>query len=363
MKRKILFVRSDLKLAGPARLMLSSAHSLRSRGIDVVFASSGGELISVLDQQGFKHVHIPELSIEHRSAFSTATVAFKLALLCSREKFSVIHTFNAHAGVAAYPAAKITRAKIFNTVLGNGKEFFLKHVPFELVAVSQSVKTKLISYGVDASKIRVVYNSTLDANFLLKAKTDFYKLTEQRDEIAPITFVSVAMFTGQKGHKEIVDAVRAYYELDQAPPIRVIFVGDGPKKNEISAYIASLGLESSFRLTGATSEVFRQLDAAHVFIHLPEMETFGIVLAEAAGRGLPTIAADVGGIPEVVDDQQTGYLVNRLDSQAVARKMRELAIDRDMRLKMGWKGATKSLACFTQEKMADDLIDLYGFLN
>ena len=357
----VLFLRSDVKLAGPGFLMLSSASALRDAGVDVTFATGGGALVSRIEREGFRHLTLPELRLENRSLISTANAAVKIALLCMKSRFDVIHAFNAHAALSASAGGRLTGARVFNTVLGNGKEGLLKRMPFQLVAVSKSVKAVLVASGIPEKRIRVIYNATLDDHFLIREGAEFEALSASRAKLRPITFISVAMFTGQKGHRQVVEAVERYNEAGYPEKIRVRFIGAGPELEAIQALVRDKALEDQFEFAGTSSEVYAQLNEAHVFIHLAEMETFGIALAEAGARGLPCIASNVGGIPEVVVDGETGLLVDRDASRDVAKRMADLASSESLRREFGAAAAARCLAMFARESMARDLIDLYGF--
>ncbi|WP_281966981.1 glycosyltransferase family 4 protein [Roseovarius nanhaiticus] len=361
MSRNVLFIRSDVKLAGPARLMLSSACALRDAGVNVTFATGGGAMVEQIEGSGFRHITIPELRLEGRSLGRTAKSALQLLRLCLKHRFAVVHSFNLHAGISAFPGAKLTCAELFNTVLGNGKERLLAKVPIKLVAVSNSVRDKLISCGVPAKRIEVIYNATLDSRFLAASASELDQILDKRALITPITFVSVAMFTGGKGHAEIVEAAHIYRKAEHAPEIKIKLVGDGRCMEEIKAQVASYGMADVFEFVGASNSVEAHLDTSHVFIHLAEMETFGMVLAEAGARGLPCIASNVGGIPEVVLDGQSGILVDRNDAAHVADCMAMLAGSREMRDRLGRAGAARARALFSQHKMGQDLLALYGF--
>lgn len=360
MSNSILFLRSDVKLAGPGRLMLSSAEALRDAGAEVIFTTGGGAMVETIKSRGFQHIEMPELRVENRSVVSSIRAASKLVMIARRLGVTVIHSYNAHAGLAAIPAARLTGARLVNTVLGNGKETLLRRLPFPLIAVSQSVKDKLMAFGVPAKRIHVVYNSTLDDRFILKGPDAFAELVARRAAITPITFVSVAIITGHKGHREIIEATRAYARRGKGPAIRVVLVGDGPEANNMKQLVASYGLEGMFDFVGASHEVEQHLADAHVFIHLPEAETFGMVLAEANGLGLSCVAANIGGIPEVIVDGETGFLVDRENVEDVAARMEELAVSGELRNRMGHAGSMRAAKMFGRERIARDLARIYG---
>ena len=359
MQTRVLFIRSDVKLAGPGRLMLSSALALRAIGVDVIFATSGGAMVSDIESAGFVHLTLPYLAVGKRSIIGMLRTAWVLHQIVRQSRITVIHSYNAHAGLVAVLARYLNRTRQFNTVHGNGHEKLLRFMPFKLIAVSQSVSDKLQEFGVPKSKIRVIYNATLDDSFILPDRAAFDKLQMVRAEITPFTFISVAIFTGQKGHAEVLDAVSEYQTRTDAKPIRMVFVGDGPQQAAMKDYAAQLGLEDILHFEGASDNVSMHLDCSHAFIHLAEMETFGMVIAEANARGLPVIAANVGGIPEVLENGATGVLVDRENAKEVANVMARFVDDQDLTIQYGWSGAQRAAKLFQTKNMSVDLHGLY----
>lgn len=359
MQPRVLFVRSDVKLAGPGKLMLASALALRDAGAEVIIASSGGAMVAEIEAAGIRHVTLPDLQIGRRTLPGSIKTSWQLLRIVRRERIDVVHTYNALAGLVSLPACVLGRARLFNTVLGYGREKLLKYAPFRLIAVSRFVSRQLQEAGVPASKIQVVYNSTLDERYLLSDRQAFDALQEQRKRISPFTFVSVAMFAAHKGHAEILDATAAYRQRDGTNPIRVILIGDGPSRKEQQARAEVLGVSDIVHFEGASDKVAEHMNRAHAFIHLAAFETFGIVIAEASARGLPVVASDVGGIPEVMDNGKTGILVNQENSHEVADAMILLTSDPVICGEYGWAGAQRARDKFSRQQMARDLLSLY----
>lgn len=355
---KVLLVRSDLKLAGPGRLMLSNAQALRELDVDCVFASSGGALTETVRAAGFQHVRLPTLSTDRRSPIDLVRASTALAALCLRERFDVVHSYNAAAGALAMPGATLTGAVVINTVLGSGKERWLRRAPFPLVAVSHAVREKLSALGVPADRIHVIHNATLDDDFLL-AEGRLDELSRDRNRRRPIIATSVAMLTGQKGHAEVVRALQCYMEDPARPRLRVVFVGDGAAQPELIQLASDLGVSDLIDFAGAQEDVRPFLDGAHLFVHLPDMETFGIAVAEAGARGLPSIVANVGGLPEVVVDGETGVLVEAKDPQAVAEQLASLAADSERRTAMGMLARQRAERLFHRRSSGRALLALY----
>lgn len=349
-----------MKNAGPSHLMLSSAEALRDIGYEVTFVSSGGPMVSSIENQGFEHIVIQGLDTEGRTLLGTVKASLRVLRLCRARRFSVVHAFNTHAALTALFPSRIIGAKLFNTVLGYGKERWLRYMPFHHVAVSKFVMDKLLECGVSKKRISVIYNSTLDDRFLVSDVLTLSALNRERSNLDVFTLVSVAIMIGDKGQDKVMESVKRYKELPGSQPIKVVFVGDGPKESELKAYALHLGLQKECEFVGLSQTVEQYLDASNCFIHLAGSETFGIVLAEAGARGLPVIASNVGGIPEVVIEGETGFLVDRDDITSVAYKIRQLAENSTLREELGKNGVQRSVTMFSRQVMGQELKRLYS---
>ncbi len=304
----VLLCRSDVKLAGPAKLMLESANVLKQSN-NVYVATGGGEFVEQFVSNSIEHNLVNELKIENRSFLNTFKAIYKLYKLLNFYNIEIIHTFNAHAAVIAYLASVFSKHKIkvFNTVLGNGKERFLKFLPVRYIAVSNSVKKKMVLNNVKDEKISVIYNSIIPSDKLIEISNLIEKNNNRN--VKKVKFISIAMFTGKKGQERIIEYLG---KLKDILDFEMVFVGDGITKDNCIKRVSELGLSGNVKFVGKQVDVFKWIDQSDLFIHLPDMETFGMVLIEAMARGLPVLSINVGGIPEVVS-KETGKLIE-LDS-------------------------------------------------
>ena len=284
----ILLIRSDVTLAGPAKLIHAYARALRSAGHTVQVASGGGEYIEVLEKDGFRHTVVDGLRIGARNPLLAPISVLKIARLMRRDRISVVNSFNAHAGLLAAMADPLRRALHVNTVLGTGREWTNRFLPDKIVVVSSDVRRRLLRVHVPARKISVVYNSTLNERFF--AEVPKRPFADGRR----VRLCGIAMFTGNKGQEFIIPLV-ARLVNERKRDICLTLVGDGPTRRDCEQLAATLGIGDRVRFTGALHDVIPELDAADIFIHLPKTETFGIVLAEAMARSLPVVTVRVGG--------------------------------------------------------------------
>jgi len=170
--------------------------------------------------------------------------------------------------------------------------------------------------------------------------------------------VSVGRVDKQKGFDMLLDA----YVLLQAkhPNIKLDIVGGGPEKDSLQIWCKNRKLTNvtfhGFQKPQAIAEL---LNKAGVFALASRAESFGMVAAEAAACGLPVVATKVGGLPEVVEHNKSGYLVPPENPKALAEKIELLISDEKRNKKFGRKGKNRVNRRFTWKRRVKTLEAVY----
>ena len=94
-----------------------------------------------------------------------------------------------------------------------------------------------------------------------------------------------------------------------------------------------------------------------------DSESFGVAAVEAQACGLPVLVSDCGGLPEVIRDGETGFVVPRRDPDALAERMLLLAGDPDLRARLGAAGREHAVAAYTWDRNAGLMLDVYAGLD
>jgi phosphatidylinositol alpha-1,6-mannosyltransferase len=133
----------------------------------------------------------------------------------------------------------------------------------------------------------------------------------------------------------------------RVPDAALLIVGDGPQRSSLEALAASLGIALDVVFAGAHpwTELPPYFAAGDIFC-MPtrtrkgglEVEGLGIVYLEASATGLPVVAGDSGGAPDTVRDGETGYVVDGRSAEAIAARVSELLLDRELATRMGAAG-------------------------
>lgn len=164
--------------------------------------------------------------------------------------------------------------------------------------------------------------------------------------------------------KGIPDLLRATALLvANAKDVQLVLVGDGAHGEEYQRLATQLGLNGRVTWAGLIQDPFKAgvYDAADIVCQVSRwQEAFGWVLAEAMASKKPVIGTSVGGIPEIIQDGKSGYLVDPGSPERLAEKLTQLLGNEELRKQMGEAGCETVKTKFELQKNVARLIDLYG---
>lgn len=185
-----------------------------------------------------------------------------------------------------------------------------------------------------------------------------------------VVFGIVKTMDDKYGIDVLLHAFRRYLDAaswELAARSELVVVGGGPKLDAYRALADSLGLSQSVRFTGRIphAAVPATLAALDVFVvpSVLDSESFGVAAVEAQACGLPVLVSDCGGLPEVIRDGETGFVVPRRDPEALATRMLLLAGDPDLRARLGAAGREHAVAAYTWDRNAGLMLDVYERLS
>jgi glycosyltransferase involved in cell wall biosynthesis len=226
-----------------------------------------------------------------------------------------------------------------------------------LVAVGQSVRQALIDVErLPARRIEVIYNGC-DLPDSLNAQSARREVRRELD-IAESTCV-VVMVARLDPIKDHALALAAFARLiDQIPDARLWIVGDGPQRAAIESLVREQGLQSRVTLLGQRRDVPRLLAAADVTLLTSQSEGIPLTVIEAMSAGLPVVATQVGGVPELVEHDAQGLLASHGDAITLAAHLYKLASRPDERDRLGAAGKLRA-ADFREERMTAAYAGVY----
>ncbi len=163
---------------------------------------------------------------------------------------------------------------------------------------------------------------------------DEYSRAEGREADTPV-IVHTSNFRPLKRTVDVIDIFKRVRDKVQA---RLIMVGDGPDRSRALARALGLGIADDVSFVGVTESVADILSTAQVFLLPSEMESFGLAALEAMACEVPVVATRVGGLEEVVEDGESGYLLPVGDVEAMAARTLDILRDPALRQRLGQRG-------------------------
>jgi N-acetyl-alpha-D-glucosaminyl L-malate synthase BshA len=152
--------------------------------------------------------------------------------------------------------------------------------------------------------------------------------------------------------KRVRDAIRATkIMIDRGVKVKFLLVGDGPDRGECQALARELGIWQQTRFLGKQSELTSLLSASDAFLIPSGNESFGLSALEAMACGVPVVSSNVGGLPELNVDGETGFVVPVGDIEALAERTMQLLQDSALHAKMSRAALHRATTEFTKERI------------
>jgi glycosyltransferase involved in cell wall biosynthesis len=382
---RVLRVIARLNMGGPALHVAYLTAGLAERGYETTLVAGSlarGEdsMAFVADELGLSVRSVPEL---HRdiSPVRDAVAAFRLARLIRRERPTILHTHTAKAGAVGRLAALLAGGArppiVVHTFHGHVLrgyfdplrtlgfrllERLLARVSTALVAVSPQVRDDLVALGVAPRDRFAVVRLGIELVDRVAGDDTLRNETRRVLGIAPERFV-VGWIGRMTGVKRTGDVLLAFRRLrDLGVDACLCMVGDGPDREGVERRAHDLGLMRDTLFLGYQEEVARFYAAVDVVI-LPSInEGTPVTAIEALAAGRPVVATRVGGVPDVVRDGETGFLVPAGATDELAERLARLAVDPELRERMGRAGRDDVLARYAVDRLVDDVDLLYQSL-
>jgi glycosyltransferase involved in cell wall biosynthesis len=377
---RVLRVIARLNVGGPALHVTYLARGLADRGYETTLVAGDvgrGEasMAFVADRAGVDVVRLRGLSRE-LSPLRDAVAAWRLARIIRKVRPDVVHTHTAKAGAVGRMAALLAgprRPVVVHTFHGHvlrgyfGRagtlvfraiEMVLARVTDRLVAVSPEVRDELVSLGVARPERFSVIRLGIELEPRVAFDGDVVEI-RRRLGIGEETFV-VGWFGRMTAVKRTDDLSTALAALrERGVDALLLLVGDGDDRDRLEQRAHELGLARSCLFLGYQEDVAAWYAICDAIVLTSASEGTPVTIIEALAAGRAVVATAVGGVPDVVDDGETGFLVPAGDTDALAERLELLARDPGRRAEMGRTGRERVLRRYAVERLVDDVDVLY----
>jgi N-acetyl-alpha-D-glucosaminyl L-malate synthase BshA len=185
-------------------------------------------------------------------------------------------------------------------------------------AVSRFLKEKTITTYNNEKNIEVI------PNFV---DTELFKPIENgefRNHIAPDGEKILIHTSNFRPVKRVPDTIKILEQVLQEIPAKLILVGDGPDRSECERLCRQMGLCDKVKFLGKQDGLVEILNSADVFLIPSQSESFGLAALEAMACGLPVVSSSVGGLPELIRHNETGFIAEIGDVDRMAKYVVEL---------------------------------------
>lgn len=340
MKKNILLIVNKLDIGGAEIYVLTFANRLNQMGYKVFVASSGGKLVSKLDN-GIEHITVRSNAKEINGILNTANNINKLV---SKYNIDLIHSNSVFTCLMAKLGTLFKGTSIINTAhsWGTNKNFISAQIinfcATKVIAVSRSTANNYVKNGLNKKKIFVIHNG-IDTNKFSKLPEGTVQILRNELNLSTDDFVitNIArMEETRKGHNTLIDAAKQV--TLKHPKTKFLLVGDGNLKEGLIKKVKEYNLEKNILFLGDREDIPELLSLSKIFCLASDWEGLPLTIAEAMSCGIPVIASDISGIPEIVTEGETGYLIPPGNAPTLADKIIKLIENPDLLKSMQNKG-------------------------
>lgn len=297
---------------------------------------------------------------------SDPTIALRVCSVIRRVKPDVVHLHSRRgadlfgglgARMARVPAVILSRRVDDSIELGMIGRLKFNTLPDRIVAISDGIRKVLLSCSVDGDKVEMVHSAVVSDSDVFRRDRGWLKSEFGIPEDAPV-IGTIAQLIERKGHKYLFAAIPEI--LKEFPSARFLMLGEGPIRADLEAYVSDLGVGNTVIFAGFRTDIARILPNLDLLVHPALREGLGVCLLQAASAGLPIVATEAGGIPEIVRNEETGLLIPPEDSDAVACSVLRLLRDKDLSGILGENARRIVETEFSVENMVEGNIRVYN---
>jgi glycosyltransferase involved in cell wall biosynthesis len=361
---RVLNLLTNFHIGGTERQVANIAQRLDSSRFDLHLAClrNSGELLEEL-----KDLDVPRPEFRIGSLYSVSTLieAIRMFRYLRRNRIQLVHSYGIYPNIFTVPVARLAGVPIVIASIRDRGDILkpwqrkLQKVVCKLadciLVNAATIRDALIEQGYKPDNIEVIPNGVVPAKAPRSSGIGI------REELglppsAPIVLV-FSRLNRMKGVEYFLEA--ALQVSKRFADVRFVIAGDGAARAELQEYANRLGIASSVLFTGFRTDLPLLLKEADISV-LPSLsEGLSNSILEAMLAGVPVIATDVGGNPEIVEDGVTGLLVPVRDSAALAKAMIRMFEEPGIRVQFGAAGRRRIATVFSMDGSLASVERLY----
>ena len=344
---------------------------LAERGHNVHFISSflPTRLTELNERIHFHEVEMMSYPLFEHQPYDLA-LATKMATVARAEKLDLFHVHYAipHS-ISAILARESIKQKRYVPVITtlHGTDITLvgadrSYLPITRYGLQQSDGVTAVSKFLKQATIETFDFDEIEVipNFICPTHYTRTPDSPLRNELAPNgerLLVHVSNFRPVKRAADCVEILAKVRAAGQNA--RLVMVGDGPERSAVYYLAEQLGMTEHIEFVGKQANIADYLGVADVFLLPSELESFGLAALEAQACEVPVIATRIGGIPEVINDSETGFLSDVGDVNKMCADTLRLLADENMRRSFGTRGRELAVQRYSTGQIIPQYIAFY----
>jgi len=284
-------------------------------------------------------------------------VLIKLINLIGKNHYDIVHTHTTKAGILGRIAARIAGVPIivhglhgstfeaFDSSLLNRLLFLFERLTGRFtdayISVSKLLSKKYIEKGIGKKgSYHTVYSGMeLRTFYSAREKIDCRKKRKELGiGLEDFVIGNVGRLETRKGHEFLIDAFKNLAEKQKEDQVKLLIIGDGNKREYLESHVKELSLEGKVIFTGYRKDVEELMAVMDIFVLSSLREGLPRVLVQAAAVGMPSIAFNVDGVPEIIRDNCNGFLVKVKDLEWLENRMAKYMNNKELVLQHGRNG-------------------------
>lgn len=344
---------------------------LADRGHNVHFISSvlPTRLTELSERIHFHEVEMMSYALFEHQPYDLA-LATKMATVARAEKLDLLHVHYAipHS-ISAILARESIKQKRYVPVITtlHGTDITLvgadrSYLPITRYGLQQSDGVTAVSKFLKQATIETFDFDDVEVipNFI--CQKHYLRLTDSplRGELAPNGERLLTHVSNFRAVKRPVDCVEILAKVRAAGEnVRLVMVGDGPELSAVRYRGEQMGMNGNILYVGKQANIADYMGVSDLFLLPSELESFGLAALEAQACELPVIATRIGGIPEVVNDGESGFLSDVGDVEKMSADTLKLLRNEEMRRSFGERGRELAVQRYSTSKIIPQYIAFY----
>ena len=305
-------------------------------------------------------------------------VLIKLIKLMRKNHYDIVHTHTTKAGILGRIAGRIAGVPVivhglhgstfeaFDSWLLNWLLFLFERLTGRFtdayISVSGVLSEKYVERRIGKKEnYHTVYSGMqLETFYGVRGKIDCGK--KQRElgiSVEDFIIGNVARLETRKGHKFLIDAFKNVVEKQKNSHVKLLIIGEGNKRKILESYVKELNLENKVIFTGYREDVEELMAMMDIFVLTSLREGLPRVLVQAAAVGMPSVAFNVDGVPEIIEDNHNGFLVKAGDVKQLTERIIQYIDHKELLVLHGKNGRELIKGKWSIEDMVEKIDKIY----